>query len=295
MTTAKLRPPPPAAAATAFLPAATIHDDETFYPETDGEPLPDGQHQAPLYREIVSTLEAHFRSRPNTSVNGNTFIYYQQGNPRRHVSPDCYVAFAVDVPAILARNTYRMWEVGKAPDFALEIASATTATEDTGHKVSLYAVIGFGELWLYDATGGAFYGFALEGRYLGADGAYHPIRMRREADGMIWGHSRALGLDLCWVEGRLRFYDPARGEWLRNFEETIAELGTERSARANAEVQLGAERVARANAEAELGTERFARADAEAQLGTERTVRANAEARVAELEAELRRLQGTAD
>ena len=287
MTTAKLRPPPAATAtaiATAFLPAATIHDDETFYPETDGEPLPDGQHQAPLYREIVSTLEAHFRSRPNTSVNGNTFIYYEQGNPRRHVSPDCYVAFNVDVPAILARNAYRMWEVGKAPDFALEIASETTATEDTGHKVSLYAVIGFGELWLYDATGGAFYGFALEGRYLGADGAYHPVRMRREADGMIWGHSRALGLDLCWVEGRLRFYDPARGEWLRNFEETIAELGTERSARASAEAQL-----------AELETERTARADAEAQLGAERTVRANAEARVAELEAELRRLQGAAD
>ena len=93
----------------------------------------------------------------------------------------------------------------------------------------------------------------------------------------------------------MRFYDPARGEWLRNFEETIAELGTERSARANAEVQLGAERVARANVEAELGTERVARADAEAQLGTERSVRASAEARVAELEAELRRLQGAAD
>jgi hypothetical protein len=62
------------------------------YPETDGMPLPDGEYQAPLYVRIVSTLRVHYRDVPGARVNGDTFIYYVEGNPRRSVSPDCYAA-----------------------------------------------------------------------------------------------------------------------------------------------------------------------------------------------------------
>ena len=59
------------------------------YPETDGMPLPDGEFQAPLCRRIVSDLYDHFSGVPGARVNGDTFIYFVEGNPRRSVFPDC--------------------------------------------------------------------------------------------------------------------------------------------------------------------------------------------------------------
>ena len=56
------------------------------YPETDGIPLPDGEFQAPIYANNLVTLKAYFRDVPGAWVNGNTFIYYVEGNPRISVS-----------------------------------------------------------------------------------------------------------------------------------------------------------------------------------------------------------------
>ena len=33
---------------------------------------------------------------------------------------------------------------------------------------------------------------------------------------MVRGHSPVLGLDLCWDDGRLRYYDPVADRWLMN-------------------------------------------------------------------------------
>ena len=240
---------------TRTAPAAVLAGNPVavVYPESDGEPLPDGETQAPLYQEIVPTLAMHFRDQPRTRVNGNTMLYYEEGNPRRHISPDCYVAFDVDVALIEEHNTYRIWAVGKAPDFVLEIGSASTADNDVGGKRTLYAVLGVGEYWRYDPTGGSFYGEPLAGEYL-VDGQYRRYALHRERDGMVWGYSPALGLDLCWVDGRLRFYNPAAELWLPNFTETTDLLASERAA-----------------------------------LAEERTARQTAEARIAQLEEELRR------
>ena len=40
----------------------------------------------------------------------------------------------------------------------------------------------------------------------------------------MWGHSPALGLDLCWDAGRLRFRIPATGEFLPDYDETLVAL-----------------------------------------------------------------------
>ncbi len=188
-----------------------------FYPETDGMPLPDGEYQGSIFRDIVSTLENHFRDQPDTRVNGNTFMYYEEGNPRRFVSPDCYVAFGVDVESILSFNTYRLWEVGKPPDFVMEIGSPSTATVDLREKRELYARLGIGEYWRFDATGGDFYREPLAGEYL-AEGEYRRFELHREPDGMVWAHSPALNLDLCWQDGQLLFFDSNAGSWLLNYE-----------------------------------------------------------------------------
>ena len=221
-------------------------DDLTiFYPETDGMPLPDGEYQAPLYREVVSTLESYLKlHHPHVAVNGNTFIYYEMNNPRRSVSPDCYVAFGVDVDAIFEQNSYIIWRVGKPPDFVLEIASDSTARYDETGKRDLYARIGAGEYWRYDQTGGRFYRRPLVGERL-VNGEYQELPIHEEPDGMIWGHSPTLGLDLCWDHGRLRFYDPIAGIWLRNYQE-------ERERADAAEAQVSEERERADAAEARL-------------------------------------------
>lgn len=46
------------------------------------------------------------------------------------------------------------------------------------------------------------------------------------------------GLDLCWQAGRLRFYDPAKGEFLPDFDEVKSELDAERTMRLAAEAEL---------------------------------------------------------
>ena len=211
------------------------------YPETDGMPLPDGEYQAPLYRRVVGHLEVHFKDVPGARVNGDTFIYYVEGDPRRSVSPDCYVVFGLSDAALRSlslegNNTYLLWEVGKAPEFILEIGSPSTARADLGRKRDLYAELGVGEYWRYDATGGQFYGEALVGERL-VGGEYRRTEMHGDSDGRTWSHSEALNLDLWWTDGELRFWDPVVDRWLLNQEEErvgrlaaesrVAELETE--------------------------------------------------------------------
>ena len=118
---------------TASAPSQT---EEIYYPETDGMPLPDGPEQEPQYREAVSILENQFKG-PRTFVSGNTFIYYVEGDASRRFAPDCYVVFDVDMTSIDRRNTYLVWEVGKPPDFAMEIGSRSTGGNDLGTEARL--------------------------------------------------------------------------------------------------------------------------------------------------------------
>ena len=220
-----------------------------FYPETDGMPLPDGELQAPLYRAAVGRLEVHFMETPGAHVNGNTLMYYVEGDRDMVLSPDCYVVFGLSDAAlhslsIEGNNTYLLWEVGKPPDFVLEIGSPSTGRRDTGTKRDLYARIGVPEYWRYDSSGGDFYGERLVGERL-VDGEYRRFELRRESDGSVWSHSDALNLDLWWVDGELCFRDPVAERWLLSHQE-------EHDARLAAEERAAEEREARLAAEAEL-------------------------------------------
>ena len=245
----------------------TSANTEIFYPETDGMPLPDGEYQLNHFTDIISILKNFFGNSLTNSldvlVSGNTFIYYQEGNPRLSVSPDCYVAFGVNYDLMLSNDNYRVWDMGKPPDFALEIGSPSTARNDLGEKRELYARLGIGEYWKFDPSGGEHYGEALVGERL-VDGEYQRMEINREPDGKMWGHSPTLNLELHWVDGRLRFYDPVGGRWLQNMTEMAEDGGGgTRSADVGGSV-------------AEIGTR----------------ARESAEARLAEMEAELRQLRG---
>lgn len=147
------------------IPAATA----IIYSDSDGMPLPDGEFQSPNYVNTVGALRLHLRNVLGARVNGDNFIYYIEGNPRRSVAPDCYVALNLSEDAIASierHNTYLVWEVDKVPDFFPEIGSESTASNDTGPKRDLYADIGVSEYWRYDATGGDFCGETLVGKCL---------------------------------------------------------------------------------------------------------------------------------
>ena len=251
------------------------------YPETDGMPLPDGEYQAPLYRRIVRDLEVHFSGVSGVRVNGDTFIYYVEGDPRRSVSPDCYIVFDLSEAALHSlslegNNTYLLWEVGKPPEFILEVGSRSTARADLGSKRDLYAELGVREYWRYDATGGEFYGEALVGERL-VDGEYSRIEMRRTSDGPVGGRSDVLNLELWWEDGELRFLDPATGDRLLSQEE-------EQDGRLAAQARAS-------TAEARAEEERTGRLAAQARAEEERAARLAAESRLAEFETELRRLR----
>ena len=80
------------------------------------------------------------------------------------------------------------------------------------------------------------------------------------------GPQPALGIDLCWYHGTLRFYDPVNREYLPELIEAMAQRDEEAQARAAAEARTQTEIEARAAAEARTQTEIEGRAAAEAEL-----------------------------
>ena len=211
---AKLKPSP-------LKPVRLPDDDLTIhYPETDGMPLPDGEYQAPLYRDVVSTLEAYLKlHHPNVAVNGNTFIYYEMNNPRRSVSPDCYVSFGVDVDAITEQNSYIIWRVGKPPDFALEIASESTDATTIPESATCTPASASANTGATTPPAGSSISVRwwASGWWTGSTRNFRYTRNQTEPPGRTAGPGTGFVLD----NSRLRFYDPETGEWLQNYAEQI--------------------------------------------------------------------------
>ena len=179
-------------------------------------------------------------------------------------SPPTYTSpFGVDAEAIRPRHIYLPWEVGKVPDWVLEVASDSTRRVDLVRKPPIYAQIGVPEFWRFDPTGGRYYHFQLNGLKL-VDGEYQPIELTTEPDGILKGYSEVLELSLAWDNGWPRFYDPASGTYLETWRQDREALRATQGA-------LQAERLARASAEESLEAERD---------------------RIRQLEEELRRLRG---
>ena len=169
-------------------------------------------------------LVAYFRDQPGTLVSGGGYIRLNRHSPRTEWPvPDCLVALdVVDPQSIVNSNGYDISEIGKPPDFVLEIASWSTGINDYTTKRDLYAKLKVLEYWRFDWTGGRYHDMALAGDRL-VNGVYVPIDLTTDADGIVRGHSAVLGLDLCWDHGELRFYDPVAGEYLRDHVESETE------------------------------------------------------------------------
>ncbi|MCY4654503.1 MAG: Uma2 family endonuclease [Dehalococcoidia bacterium] len=202
----------------------------------------DMKQRRQIYR-IDSALRPHYAECGDVLVSGEGYLISDLLDEYRF-APDLIFTRGVKRPeAVIDRNGYVISEVGKPPDLVLEVASESTGRRDYTIKREGYAKYGIQEYWRFDETGGSYHDAPLAGDTF-VNGEYRPIPINRETNGLIWGHSEVLGLDVCWDRGMLRFYDPVSGRFLPNAEELAAE-------RDAAETERDAERAARAAAEKE--------------------------------------------
>ena len=234
------------------------HDDAVFYPSSDGQPMAETPIHGDSMMYVASALRWWFKKhgRDDVYIGMNNFLYYERGNPRAVVAPDVYVV--VGAPASPPRDTYMLWKEPKAPDFVLEVTSASTRRNDERRKRDVYAALGVREYFLYDPRA-EWLAPPLQGWRL-HEGAYRAVPAATMLSNRgVAVMSEGLGLELRdeRAERRVRLRDPATGEVLLTHEES----------------------------------ER-AREEAERACEEEAAARRAAEARAAELEARLRAMEG---
>ena len=195
---------------------------------------PDAMQQSPYVTRAYLILDEYFQRRPDVLVGSDGYLCYDTHDPSRWVRPDCVVAFGVDPAMILARNGYVISEVGKPPDFVLEVASESTGRRDYTRKREIYAEYGVAEYWRFDRSGGEYHDGPFSGDRL-VNGRYEPLPLDTGADGVIRGYSPVLGLELHWDAGQLRFYDPEAGDYLPDLAEAKVQRDAEAAARTAAE------------------------------------------------------------
>jgi len=245
---------------------------EIHYPESDGKPMAETDLHREMMVHVIQTLQA-FLAGVQAYVSGNLLIYYEEGNPKRSVAPDCFVVFGVEQRR---RRIYKTWEEGRGPDVVIEVTSNSTRREDMVDKMHLYARLGVGEYFLYDPTSD-YLPQPLIGYRLNSERVYQPIEaeMGEHAQGNGGPTadssfvSRLLGLRLALDrQGTLQFYHPATGDRILSQYEAQAK-----------------QEQARADEERRRAKQEQMRADEERRRADE------AEVEITRLRAELERLQ----
>ena len=199
------------------------------YPESDGKPMAETDIHRDVMLELIERLRARYAGRDDVYVSGNLLVYYVEGQPKKCLAPDCFVAFGVPPGR---RRTFQTWAEGAFPSVVFEVTSRKTRAEDTGKKYRLYRdVWKVRELFYFDPTGD-YLDPSLVGYRL-ARGTLKPIR---PTHGRLV--STELGITLEADETRLILRDEGTGEGLLLPGE--AELSQERAARAAAEARLAA-------------------------------------------------------
>jgi Uma2 family endonuclease len=195
------------------------------YPTSDGKPMAETDVHRLLMVDLIQTLEHRYLTEPNIYVSGNLLLFYEEGNRRKHVSPDVFLVRGI---AKGERDHYLVWEEGKGPDLVIELTSKSTRSEDVNKKMALYRdVLKVPEYFLFDPRQD-YLTPSMQGYRL-ADGNYEFI-------GTVAGRlpSEILGLHLERVGTQLRLYDPVTGQLLPTTEER-AEAERQRADQAEAE------------------------------------------------------------
>ena len=189
--------------------------------------------------DAVSALSEHFSSRPDVLVGTQGFLCLDNDtDSSTWVKMDLVVAFDVIPKAIIGRNGFMVREVGKPPDFVLQVVPGILEepdlmVADIGGKfrpdemrrdydhartLRLYEVYGVREYWRLAPEGGPCQDEPLVGFRL-RDNGYESIPVTRDPDEEIRGYSQTLDLHLCWNGSKLRWLAGQGGRYLMNYPE----------------------------------------------------------------------------
>jgi Uma2 family endonuclease len=174
------------------------------YPTGDGKPMAETDLHRELMTQLIEVLR-RFHLGQQVYVTGNILVFYEQGNRRRHVSPDVWLARGVED---YLRPNYLIWQEPRGPEFVIEMTSSSTRREDQTTKLALYRdTLRVREYFLFDPEGDyldpQLQGYRLRGN------AYQRIRPR---DGRL--PSQVTGLHLEQDGTQLRLWNPATQAWL---------------------------------------------------------------------------------
>ncbi len=153
----------------------------------DPVPLPnpplkvDAMQQFPILANTEQILSRWYGGRNDVLVGGQGYLCADRRNIRSSPVPDCVVAFGVDARRIFDTNGYVISEVGKPPEFVLEVASKTTGRRDYEVKRGIYAEMGVLEYWRFDWTGGRYHDAPLAGDSLSGS-VYTPFPIEELAE-----------------------------------------------------------------------------------------------------------------
>lgn len=195
------------------LPLQVSEDEEIYYPDTDESIMPEGILHFLLSVHLTSMLLAFFANRKDVKVFGNCMMYYEEGNPRKVISPDLMVCFGLEK---MPTRVYKLWETKVVPSVVIEFASDTTWLNDVSTKLAIYQKLGVKEYYIYDVEY-AHLPSALMAYHLD-DGILTEIEV---GDRRIL--SESIGLELVDTGETLRFFNPETKEFLLTAEEMLAE------------------------------------------------------------------------
>ena len=186
------------------------------YTELPDPPKKMDMRHSDIISEVKITLKNHYGDDPSALIGNEAYLRLVAGERSCFAVPDCIIAFGVEARRLIwEANGYVISEIGKPPDVVMEIASESTGVRDYTVKRRIYERMRAGEYWRFDPSGGQYHDAPLAGDIL-VDGEYRRITITVEPDGTFWGYSSALALYLVWDDGRLRFFNPAVGEFLPN-------------------------------------------------------------------------------
>ena len=255
---APVPPQEPADERCDYIPVPPVGYDDEGYPVEDS--VTQSQKHSAQTSDWEWTLRDWCRRQGLGEVFADLAMPYRRGQRNKVLAPDLMVAARAERRE--ERTSYKLWEQ-PTPEFALESLSNSTWRGDVGAKKRLYRSLGVQEYWLFDAAGKRIKerlrGYRLrQGAGSRGHGTYRLVPENR------WSRraSEVLRLELCVLEGALRFYDPSSGAFLLTVPES--------QIRAREQEQRADEQEQRAN--------------------TERASRQAAEIRIAALQAQLRAL-----
>ncbi|MBF0289323.1 MAG: Uma2 family endonuclease [SAR324 cluster bacterium] len=233
------------------------------YPESDGKPMAETDLHRQLIIKAIDILQKAF---PNAYVSGNICLYYEQGNPRKMISPDVLLCCSQE-PDV--KRTYLAWEENAQLDLVIEFSSFSTRREDHHKKKRIYEQILKVPYYVI---------FDPHGIYLNVwqlnHGEYAPL----EPDEQGYYHLFHLNLHLAIEENNsLRFFNSEKTPLL-----TVGEWG----------IQLAEQESKRAEQESKRAEQESKRAEQESKRAEQESKRAEQERKEKELAlAEQKRLQ----